>query len=149
MNRKSLFKIVGLLAILGIAIGLYMYNKKASTASDGDADFTMQPTELLKEFEKDMAASNTKYIGKVVHFEGEVLRIEGDEEPLVTLSTKEEGFEAKCGFQSSELEKVKSIKVGDQVTIQGDCDGVTLPEEDDLDPEKYISFSRCALFDTK
>ncbi len=150
MERKTLFKVIGLVIIIGVFVGIYMYMKPASTASTGKADFKIQPVELLSAFEADMAESNEKYIGKVIRFNRTVSRIEGDSALLITLSTPEEDFEAQCGFDKSEYEKSKKVAVGDQVIIQGSCDGVDLPEEDDILADgKYISFSRCSIFDAK
>ena len=150
MERKTLFKVIGLLIIIGISIGRYLFMKPASTSSNGKADFKIQPIEMLAEFEGDMAVSNEKYIGKVIRFNGTVSRIEGDSALLITLSTPEDDFEAQCGFDKSEFEQSRKVSVGDKLTIQGSCDGVDLPEEDDILADgKYISFSRCAIFDAK
>jgi len=99
---------------------------------------------------KDNKASNEKYVGKVIRFGGIVSEIEGDSALLLTLNTGLEDFSAKCGFNKSEFSKANKIESGDSIVVQGSCDGVDIPSDEmSLFGDKSISFSRCALFDTK
>lgn len=148
MNKKTILGLITLVVIIGAAIGGYLWMKPASTASDGPATFTIQPTELIAEFEKDTEGSNEKYVGQTIRFGGVVESIEGDSALLFKLRTRAKDYSANCSFDISEFANSSKVKVGDSVNLQGSCNGIVSPDEElDLFSEKSISFARCKLFD--
>ena len=115
MLRKIL--LTGLvLAVLGGGYGYYMWNKKTPSMSSRDATLTITSNELGSQFDKD------KYAGKVLSVKGKVATVEtANETTNVTLETDDPMVSISC-----ELEKgaaTPSVKMGDEVTIKGQCDG--------------------------
>ncbi len=149
MNKKSLFRIVLLLFILGASIGTYMYFKPASTTADGDADFTLQPAQIIQEFETDATAATAKFVGKTVRFGGRVNEMEENNKAMLfKLETQKDDYLAECGFDASQYEKVKEISNGDSLAVQCSCNGVSnAADELSLLGGSTISYSRCKLLE--
>lgn len=82
--KKTLLIIGGLLVITGLAIAGYFWfgvlgvtqEDVANRIEKSAPDFSLTAEELLKEFDADGNAANTKYNNKVIQFSGPVKKIE-------------------------------------------------------------------------
>jgi hypothetical protein len=123
-----------------------MFSQKASTVTEGKADFEISADKLIGEFEKDTKAASEKYIGKSVLFHGRVTEVAGDSSVLLKLASNQEGFTTNCGFDKSVYHEVKTVQSGDSVAVQCSCTGITKPEgEMDLLSESSLDMVRCKL----
>ncbi len=115
MVRKILLIGVVLTVLVG-SYGYYMWNKKTPSMSSRDATLTITANELGSQFD------NAKHAGKVLSVKGKVASVETENEATnVTLETEDPMISISC-----ELEKgasTPSVKMGDEVTIKGQCDG--------------------------
>lgn len=144
MKRKNLILAVLLLIVAGGAIGMYFWNKKAGTVTN-NADFTIQPSELIKEFDANEKAANAKYIGKGIKFSGLVSEVIGDSSTGLLLSGGE-GIEIKCTFDKSQSEKVKAIVQNDSVELICECSGYIKPDNaESMLSTKSLEMVRCNL----
>ena len=72
MNRNTLIIIALVLASVGAAIGLYMYNLEPEKASDQEAAFTLPAGELVTKFMTDEASAQSTYLNQIIEVEGRV-----------------------------------------------------------------------------
>jgi tRNA_anti-like len=115
MLRKIV--LVGIvLAFVGGGYGYYMWNKKTPTTASRDLDITITSADLASQFD------NAKHLGKVLAVKGKIATIETDNDVTnITLETDDPMVSISC-----EIEKgfnTTSSKVGDEVTVKGQCDG--------------------------
>lgn len=148
MKRKNILLVVLLLILIGGAIGAYMWNKKASTVTK-DADFTLQPDQLIKEFITNKKAADEKYIGKGIKFSGVVSRVDGDSVHALIFSVGDD-TEVKCTFDKSIEEKVKPILPNDTVELICEC-GAYMPPLDatSMLSTNILDMARCNLLNWK
>lgn len=142
----DLFILVLLPVGLVVSSVMVMFSQKATTVTEGKADFEISSSALIAEFEANAAVAKAKYVGKSVKFAGRVAEVAGDSSVLLKLATGVEEFTANCGFDKSVFSEVSMIKTGDSVSLQCSCSGVTKPEgEMDLLSEKSLDMVRCKL----
>lgn len=83
---------------------------KHRDAASEKAKFEMTAEDFSKAFKDNAATANTTYINQAVLLDGSVSSISG---VTVTLNN------IACNVDSSDLEKVKMLKQGDKIKIQG------------------------------
>lgn len=145
---KKLIIIVSIVAVLGIIIGLYLYNKPSEFKSTGKPDFEVNLTDFTKEgIEIADSIFNKKYVGKSVRFSGTAQTIkENDGAISIQMTTDQEEVVVLAGFHASVSKEAKSIKAGDKVQLQCECNGVSKPaDEEDLLSEIVFTLSRCSV----
>ncbi|MCB0616313.1 MAG: hypothetical protein KDC75_23500, partial [Phaeodactylibacter sp.] len=89
---KKLIGIGLLLALLGVGVGYFMYNKPHQNMEKAEADMTLESTALFSAFEANEAEANEKYLDKVIKISGTVKEVNTDEEGNISL-TLESGNE--------------------------------------------------------
>ena len=124
-------KVILVILLLAVAsgIGYYIYNKPPEGVVNKKADYSLSPSELLAEFQKDEEAANAKYLGKVVELKGAILEIVPGEdmEMQLILDTGDIMSRVSCVMDeeyNTFLER--KLKSGDTVTIKGFCTGMTM-----------------------
>lgn len=124
-------KVILVILLLAVAsgIGYYIYNKPPEGVANKKADYSLSPSELLAEFQKDEEAANAKYLGKVVELKGAILEIVPGEdmEMQLILDTGDIMSRVSCVMDeeyNTFLER--KLKSGDTVTIKGFCTGMTM-----------------------
>lgn len=148
MNKKYFIITILIIFFIGLAIGYYLYTKKAQIKSTGAPDFEKDITAWVKELNTDTSASLTfsAFIGKSVKLDAEVIDIKGDSSKTLQLKTGIEDFFVNANFHQSIAPEISGVVIGDRVIVQCVCDGLALPESaDDLFSEKIIQLSRCNL----
>lgn len=83
---------------------------KHRDAASEKAKFEMTADDFSKAFKDNAATANTTYINQAVLLDGSVSSVSG---VTVTLNN------IACNIDSSDLEKVKMLKQGDKIKIQG------------------------------
>lgn len=114
--------------LLAGATGFYLYNKPHKNIAAADADFTVDAAALVKEFETDETAANTKYLDKIIVVKGKVASTEITSEGMINiaLATDSEIATVSCAMLPGENKEASDIKVGDEVTIKGLCTGMLM-----------------------
>lgn len=117
-----------LLGLIGIITGIYMYTKKSPDLSKVKADFVLQVSELVNDFNQDEAAASAKYIDKVVEVTGLVSTIEiaGDSTMNVTLVNKDQMSGVICTFHDFANPASIEFKEGEIITVRGVCSGMLM-----------------------
>lgn len=140
---KKFLKIILYLFIIGLVIGfcvyLYVFHKPHRNLANEDAAFTVQATELLNEFSTNDSISNKKYGDKAIAVKGIIVDIKKTNEVSVVLADEMTGV--SCNFEAEyyteNKENLDKLKIGDEVTIKGKCDG--------YDPIMGVVLTRCVL----
>lgn len=135
MNRNTLIIIALVMASVGAAIGLYMYNLEPEKASDQEAAFTLPAGELVTNFMKDEASAQSTYLNQIIEVEGRVSQKSETPAGMVIILEAGTGT-VNCAFESEASEDLKHLKTGDALTVKGYCTGYA-----DLFSE--VSLARC------
>jgi len=127
---KKSVKIFLIIVVVGLVTGLstvyYVFNKPHRNIEKESPSFTMAAAALYSDFNNDEVGANDKYADKVIEVKGEIveLTIENYQVSIV-LDDEMEGV--NCGLDSLTVvknnEMIKSLKVGDAITLKGKCDG--------------------------
>jgi len=133
----------GLLA--GITVAVYVFNKPKRDIAKTAAEYSLTATQLMTEFTKDEQAANAKYLsaayGKVISVSGTIGEIDQAGDTSLNILLKEPTMGSgsiNCSMQKSEIPKAKSLKVGDNVAVKGECTGY-------LDIINEVSLVKCLL----
>jgi len=141
--------LIGGLVILLIAAGAYWWiaTREFGDTSKRKAAFTVNATEFIQEFEKDIKAANAKYKDKIVIVNGRVSSVESAADTTVNLKfIDSSGSYAIFAFQKKHLADAKKVKAGDQVSIKGSFSSGIVSEILGI---TSITFKRCALHNYK
>lgn len=123
--KKKFFKWAALsvlaIGLTGGIVAYKMYNKPHRSVADAKAAVAMQALQLVTEYETDEAASNAKYLDKVVKVSGEVAETAKNQkgETVITLKGTDMGG-VICTLEGKETEELKK---GSIVSLQGICTG--------------------------
>ncbi len=112
-----------LMGLVGLFIGLYMYNLEAEDLQKAKPEFVITAAGLQKAFEDNEAAANTKYSDKIIEVSGIIESVKPGEDEAVSITLKTESplSAVICTFQSGTAPAV--FKIGDQITVRGKYSG--------------------------
>ena len=125
---KKLIGIGFLLALLGLGVGYFMYNKPHQNMEKAEADMTLESTALFSAFEANEAEANEKYLDKVIKISGTVKEVNTDEEGNIslTLESGNELFGVICQMDNLTKQEKTDFKIGEPVTLKGICTGMLM-----------------------
>ncbi|MBK8620740.1 MAG: hypothetical protein IPN79_03010 [Saprospiraceae bacterium] len=118
---KKWLLLIGLIGVIGAAVGYYMYTKPKSAMEDQKSDVVLESAQLVAEFEADEAAAELKYLDKTIEIKGEVKEIT---DSGIILESGNDMVGVQCEFEHPE--DISSVKVKDIVKIKGICTGKLL-----------------------
>lgn len=121
--------IVMLVIVSGVAFGLYKFNLKHSDLRKVKPAYTLGSTELFAAFETDETSASAKYLNKVVEVSGNVAAIEygsADSTLSITLRPEDQFSGVICTFSGIKDQSQVSVKIGDMVSIRGECSGMLM-----------------------
>ena len=129
-DMKKGIKNLLILALVGLVVGLgvvyYVFNKPHRDVAGETPSYTMSAQDLFDEYNANEEAGNLKFGDKVVQVSGAIVEVskEGNEVSLV-LNNEMEGI--NCALDSFMIVEnkalVDALKVGDNITLKGKCDG--------------------------
>ena len=125
---KKLIGIGLLLALLGVGVGYFMYNKPHQNMEKAEADMTLEATTLFSAFESNEAEANEKYLDKIIKISGTVKEVNTDEEGNIslTLESGNELFGVICQMDNLTKQEKTDFKIGEPVTLKGICTGMLM-----------------------
>jgi len=122
MNKKY-FLIAGALLLLLLAWSFYKYNKPHTGTTGISADYTLTAADIFSSFQKDEAAANKKFLGKVVEVKGVISDMQsGTGNNSILLEASAEGG-VNCSFSTGSGPFPRQLKKGNIVSIKGRCTG--------------------------
>ena len=134
MKRKKIIKKTLLVVlILAIAAAFYIYKEYNRTHKDTaavKADYAMNASALIGEFEKNEGPSNKKYLDKIIKVDGMVKDLLKDDKGYVSvvLGDTTAMSSVRCSIDSLHTKETESLKKGDLISIKGVCTGFNADE---------------------
>lgn len=125
--RKIILILVGIVIIIGVAGGIYLWNKPHKNMQRAAADITITAAELMNAYNNDEAAANAKYLEKVIAVTGKVVEATtNDGVTMVSLETDDDFGAISCEFDRFSEHKRTTFSPGEQITLKGLCSGKTI-----------------------
>jgi hypothetical protein len=137
--------LIGLLILFCGAVGVtwYVFAAKFSDTSEQKADYSLNASDFIKEFQQNDSLANKKYTEKIIIINGVVSEIEAaDSSANIKMIDSASGDYIIFAFQQQHLAETKKIKEGQRLSIKGSCSGGTYSQ---ILETRYISFKRAAL----
>jgi RecJ-like exonuclease len=139
--RGNYFKIIigiFLVAVLGLLVSLYYYNKPHVDVRASEAAYVLTVQNLIDEYRNNENESDKKYSENVIQVKGTVFEIsvlKGNS--VITL--KDEGLESSiiCHMLPEDNKRALQLKMGDEINIKGICTGYLMD----------VIMVRCTLVD--
>jgi RecG-like helicase len=144
---KKLLPLGLILLIIGIAVGIYLKNKKVAGLEDTQPDFTVNATNLYEEFTKDENAATAKYNNKIVAVTGDIQDVKpvNDSTTTVLLVAESSGLgTVKCTFIKEQAKQAAALQVKNKITVKGAYSGISKVEDFGIILID-IELSRCVL----
>jgi hypothetical protein len=143
MNKKRII-IGGIVVVIMLAAiyGWYQYNRTVQGLADVRADFSVNATELIKEFVSREDATNKKYLNKILSVKGTVKNVESAQNTIVLGDTSDMSG-VRCVLDSSTSSTAGSIQKGAVITIKGAITGFNKDETGLLGSD--VQLNRCVI----
>jgi hypothetical protein len=149
VNRKTSLLLILLIIVLGMA--WYAWKEFGRTNPDlknTKPDYTIAATELIREYEMNDSAANSKFNGKVVEIKGNVKKVEKDDMGYYTiiLGTDTILSSVRCSMDTTHQQDAAMIRAGTSVTVRGACTGFN---KDEMGLGSDVILNRCAVINKK
>lgn len=128
MKRKIIFAVL-LLIVVAAGIAAWKYFEKTDDLVSKEPTAKLTATELLAAFDADTAAASRRYVNKILEVTGTVTTLDSS---AVALGEDGNPSVVTVGLDERHLDDIKSLNVGDTVTLQGECTGYEKAAGDDL-----------------
>ena len=125
---KKIVLIIAVLFVIAGGYGWYLYNKPVASTRDLHADYSITADDLFDQFDTNEAEANSKYLGKIIEVYGKVREFSiGDSGELnLIMGSKSPMFGINCGLSQGQDINYKNYKVGDSISVKGECSGISL-----------------------
>ena len=127
MTTKRILLLLLGIALIGVAIGIGLWNKPHENIKAAKTDATVEATALFKAYNADENAANAQYLGKTIAVSGTIAMVAKTEgaPTKITLETGEE-FGVICELDALSQHTRTDFNTGESVTFKGKCDGLNL-----------------------
>ncbi|HEY0750566.1 MAG TPA: hypothetical protein VGD26_05395 [Chitinophagaceae bacterium] len=140
--KKTVLLVILIVVVAGGIYAWREYNRKNPDLKQAKADYSLKAETLIKEFEKDKAASDKKYIGKNIEVTGSIKKIDDETNPVVFfLGNADEMSSVQCSLDSSHASDYTALQKGATVTRKGVVNGA---ESDEL-LGTDVKLNRCVV----
>jgi hypothetical protein len=117
--------VVFFIAVSGIGISLYLYNKKPANMQTTKADYLIMANDLARAFENDAVGASNKYVNKVIEVTGIIQYAGSVNDGVMTIALKGTGLSnVICTFQN--IPDIMQTDTGVMITLRGVCSGYLL-----------------------
>lgn len=144
MLRKKNVLIALMMVMAAGAIYAYKeFNRTNTNIARESSAFTINATELIKEFTNNDSLASSKYVGKIISVQGLIKDIIKDERGYYTVTLGDTlGMSSiRCSIDSIYSGTAVSVKPGANVKVKGSCTGYNRDELLGLD----IILNRCLI----
>ena len=143
MNKKRTI-IGGIVVIIALAggYGWYQFNRTVQGLADVRADFSVNATDLIKEFVSSEDAANKKYLNKILSVKGMVKNVESAQSTIVLGDTSDMSG-VRCVVDSTASSTIGSLQKGAVITIKGAITGFNKDETGLLGSD--VQLNRCVI----
>jgi len=136
--------IIGFILLLaGAGAVWYIFTEKFADIADENATYTVNASDLIKEFIANDTLANKKYAEQTMVVTGIVSETEAADTTInIKFTDTTTGSYAIFAFQQQHLAEAKTVKVGDNISIKGSCSGGAFSK---ILEAEFITFKRCAI----
>lgn len=128
---KKFLKIVLILFIIGLVCGfgvyMYVFHKPHRNVANEKPAFELDAKDLLSQYSANEDSCNKVYGDKALQVSGEIVDIAKKGELVQSIILVDSNSGVSCGFDSAysveNRPRLNALKIGDEVTIKGKCDG--------------------------
>ena len=120
---KKIVLIIGVLAVGGIGVATYMWNKPHRDVVSEKAEASTKAASLLTEFQTDEIKANQLYLDKVIEVQGQVLEVLHENGTTLILKTDDDFFGISCHMDSTIAIQQDQYPTGTNVSVKGRCTG--------------------------
>jgi tRNA_anti-like len=134
MKRKNILRYIVLpLLLILAAVAIYIYKEYNRTHKDTaklKPDYSIEATQLVKEFEENEQASGTKYWDKIVKVDGWVKDVLKDDKGFYTvvLGDTASMSSVRCSIDSVHSSEAARVQKGSIIAVKGICSGFNADE---------------------
>jgi hypothetical protein len=127
MKIKYAIILILVIIVVGAGIGLKMFFKPHADINKLNAEFKVEATQLIDEFQKEENAATTKYSEKVLEISGKLVAknklTNGTD--LLVLEDEMQGISCQLDsvWSSTNQSVIQTLEPGNPVTIKGVCKG--------------------------
>ncbi|AEW02002.1 hypothetical protein A4D02_08315 [Niastella koreensis] len=143
MNKKRTI-IGGIVVVIALAAGYgwYQFNRTVQGLANVRADFSVNATDLIKEFVSSEDAANKKYMNKILAVKGMVRNVEAAQSTVVLGDTSDMSG-VRCVIDSTANSTIGSLQKGAVITIKGAITGFNKDETGLLGSD--VQLNRCVI----
>lgn len=89
-----------------------------------NSDYNLDSNDLVANFVNNTAKANGNYVGKIIEVTGFVKQISFlNNRKTVILYTKNQNYGVICDVSNNQLDKLKTLKKHQKITVKGTCKG--------------------------
>lgn len=125
-TKKSYLLITLVIFLVTSSVFFYfIYNEPlAKNLEKVSSDVSLKSNKLVASFVSDEESSNKLYTGKIIEVEGFIKEISflNDRETLI-LSSNSDNYGIICDLHTSQIEKMKTLKINQKIKVKGICKG--------------------------
>ena len=127
MKIKYATILVLVVIVVGAGIGLKMFFKPHADINKLNAEFKVEATKLMDEFQKEENAATTKYSEKVLEISGKLVAKNKlpNGTDLLVLEDEMQGISCQLDsiWATANQPVIQSLQTGNSVTVKGICKG--------------------------
>jgi len=123
---KKIYKY--LLALIGIGIIVFLitwqvvFKKSDSSVKNSKAEYEIEATQILNQFETNEELANTQYLGKVIIVSGTLESFKETNDISLYIKQETDMSGILCSFDKSAIDITK-LQTGSQIKVKGICTG--------------------------
>ena len=127
MKIKYIILSILFLILIGVGIGLKMFFKPHEDIRNMKAEFKVDATSLMDEFQKDENAATLKYSEQLIEIDGKLVaksKLPNGTELLI-LEDEMQGISCQLdsSWSAANQEVIQSLATGNPITVKGICRG--------------------------
>ena len=124
MKKYNIIIVILIVGFVGVFVAYKMYNKPHVNVVETKSDITLSASKILNDFSTDENAANKLYLEKIIKINGTISELNIEKERgIITLKTRDNFGSVLCHLSEGGMKKMKSLKVGQTITLKGICTG--------------------------
>jgi len=124
MKKNKIVIVILIVGFVGVFVAYKMYNKPHVNVVDTKSDIILSASKILNDFSTDENLANKLYLEKIIKINGTISELNIEKERgIITLKTTDDFGSVLCHLSEGGMKKMKSLKVGQTITLKGICTG--------------------------
>lgn len=137
---KKQIGILAVFALIGGAIGMYMYNKPHKAMENMESTASLTSLEIIRAYQENEQLANEQFLGEVVTVNGVVQAVEKNDGLTLILEGTDLMTTIRCQLDHlTDHPAFAGLNPGDEVAVKGICTGFLMD----------VVLERCIIQDTK